>query len=87
MSKFNVEKKANEILTKVANIIEGTSIFPSEELYNKALINLSFIILDELIEASKDGYEYDSEFEIPFYEAVKEQIKNTFNNSKLIEII
>lgn len=36
----------------------------------------AIVCVDELIKEARNGYDYDAEYEIPFYEEVKNEIKS-----------
>ena len=81
MSKYNPKDKANEIINKVSNILDGSGIYPTLELRNKAIKNICILYLNELREAANSGYEYDAEFELPFYNEIEKEIINFFEKS------
>jgi hypothetical protein len=82
MSKYNPKSKAKEIVDKVSDILDTSGIYPDLMLRNKAIFNICLLYLNELRDATYGGYDYDAEFELPYYDAIEIEIKNLL---KLIE--
>jgi len=76
MVKYNPQNKAKNIVNKVVNILDSSGLYPDEELRKDAIKNICILYVNELREAAYDGYSYDAEFELPYYDAIEEEILN-----------
>jgi len=74
MSKYEPKIKAKEIVNKVADILDSSGIYPTAELRIDAIKNICLLYINELRNATYGGYDYDAEFELPYYDAIEMEI-------------
>jgi hypothetical protein len=67
----SAKDKAKELVNKFNDHIEMVSDYRYELEFAK---KRALICVDEMLEMSYSGYQYDSEIEVPFLEEVKQEI-------------
>ncbi len=76
MGEYNPKNKAKNIVNKVTNILDSSGLYPDEGLRKDAIKSICILYVNELREAAYGGYSYDAEFELPYYDAIEEEILN-----------
>ncbi len=67
------QAKAEELIGK-ARLCDPDYLEVSMD--NNTAIKIALMVCDELIDAAIRGYDYDADYEIPFYEGVKSELKS-----------
>lgn len=67
-----VQERAKELFKKAQDCQWCDAEYGMDDVTAK---NIALMVCDELISVANIGYDYDAEFEIPFYEKVKTEIK------------
>jgi len=86
MGKYDPQTKARDIVNKVATILDSSGVYPNAELRINAIMNICLLYINELRNATYGGYDYDAEFELPYYDAIEMEIlkilEENLNNIK-----